>query len=390
MMENRKINICCYLLFGLLFIIMLSVYGYGVYFLKNLSLSYVGIGTTMAISALLSSILQPVLGRIADTYHYPWQRILIILNLIVIISILSMFIIPKQYSYLMFALMVIASGCMYPFIIYSPFYYEHHGIKTNFGASRGFGALTFTVFALIIGFSLSDMNFMIIPLFPLASSIMMILFVHLLPDYGYKDNFDKRDFRKNIFSKYPVFTLFLVSLIFLMTFQNLFECYMINIIENVGGNISNVGISNSLAAVLELPVMFFFLKILDKVEAKKLIIMASLFYIVRSLMICFAQDIVAIYLSQILQMLTFAVIVPASVHLTNDLIEDNDQYEAQAFLGATVTVGLILANFIGGNVLQLYGIDVLLLALVLLTVLGSVFALIAMAFNDKIKHVEKV
>ena len=35
MMENRKTNICCYLLFGLLFIIMLTVYGYGVYFLKN-------------------------------------------------------------------------------------------------------------------------------------------------------------------------------------------------------------------------------------------------------------------------------------------------------------------------------------------------------------------
>ncbi|WP_407463409.1 MFS transporter [Methanobrevibacter sp.] len=388
MMENRKTNICCYLLFGLLFIIMLTVYGYGVYFLKNLGLSYVDIGTTIAISALLASILQPILGRIADTYHYPWQRILLILNLILIISILSMFILPNNHSYLMFALMIIASGCMYPFITYSPFYYEHHGIKTNFGVARGFGSLTFTVFALIIGFALRDMNFMVIPLFSLASSIMMMIIICLLPDYGYKDNFEKRDFRKNIFSKYPVFTLFLVSLIFLMTFQNLFECYMINIIENVGGNISNVGISNSLAAVLELPVMFIFIKILDKADAKKLIIIASLFYIVRSIMICFAQDIVIIYLSQILQMLTFALIVPASVHLTNDMIEDNDQYEAQAFLGATVTVGLIFANFIGGNVLQLYGIDVLLQVLVLLTVLGSVFALITLAFNDKFKHLE--
>ncbi len=389
MMENRKTNICCYLLFGFLFIIMLTVYGYGVYFLKNLGLSYVDIGTTIAISALLASILQPILGRIADTYHYPWQRILLILNLILIISILSMFILPNNHSYLMFALMIIASGCMYPFITYSPFYYEHHGIKTNFGVARGFGSLTFTVFALIIGFALRDMNFMVIPLFSLASSIMMMMIIIcLLPDYGYKDNFEKRDFRKNIFSKYPVFTIFLVSLIFLMTFQNLFECYMINIIENVGGNISNVGISNSLAAVLELPVMFFFIKILDKADAKKLIIIASLFYIVRSIMICFAQDIVIIYLSQILQMLTFALIVPASVHLTNDLIEDNDQYEAQAFLGATVTVGLIFANFIGGNVFQLYGIDVLLQVLVLLTVLGSVFALITLAFNDKFKHLE--
>ena len=39
---------------------------------------------------------------------------------------------------------------------------------------------------------------------------------------------------------------------------------MINIVENIGGNISDVGISNSLASVLELPVMFLFIKILNK------------------------------------------------------------------------------------------------------------------------------
>lgn len=205
---------------------------------------------------------------------------------------------------------------------------------------------------------------------------MSIIVLYLLPYYGFEhQSAGNKDFRKNIFTKYPTFTLILISLVFLMIFQNLFECYMINIIENVGGNISNVGVSNSIAAFLELPVMFFFIKILNKSSAKNLIIISSVFYIIRSLTIVFATDITGIYLSQILQIVTFAIILPASVHFAYDEIDENDQYEAQAYLGSTITIGLIFANFIGGNVLQLYDIHALLIILVILTVLGSIFAL---------------
>ena len=168
----------------------------------------------------------------------------------------------------------------------------------------------------------------------------------------------------------------------MMTFQNIFECYLINIIENIGGNISNVGISNSLASVLELPVMFLFIKILNKVSAKNLIILSSFFYIVRSLIIFFAQNPFDIYVAQVLQIVTYALIAPASVHLTTEIVDEEDQYEAQAFLGATVTIGLIFANFIGGNILQLYDVNILLIVLVALTVLGSIFAFSTLFFKN--------
>lgn len=268
-----------------------------------------------------------------------------------------------------------------------PFYYTNHGIETKFGVARGFGSLTFTVFASVIGFSLIKSNFMIIPLFSLISSVLSIIVLYLLPYYGFEhQSAGNKDFRKNIFTKYPTFTLILISLVFLMIFQNLFECYMINIIENVGGNISNVGVSNSIAAFLELPVMFFFIKILNKSSAKNLIIISSVFYIIRSLTIVFATDITGIYLSQILQIVTFAIILPASVHFAYDEIDENDQYEAQAYLGSTITIRLIFANFIGGNVLQLYDIHALLIILVILTVLGAIFALSTLLIPNYLKN----
>ena len=380
--SDTEINISCSMLFALFYVIMLTVYGFGVFFLETLGLPYAEIGLTIAISAFFASILQALLGRFVDTHHYSWQKIVIILNLLIIISVLALFIIPHNWSNLIFGLIIIATGGMYPFITYSPFYYENYGIKTNFGVSRGFGSLSFTIFSLIIGFLLTFEDVMIIPLFCLAASILIIVLVYFLPDYGYEEKTaNTKSLKSNILLKYPVFTLIFIASIFIMSFQNLFECYLINIMENIGGNISNVGVSNSIAAILELPVLFFFVKILNKISAKKLIIIASVFYLIRAVMIFFASDPFDIYISQILQIASFAILLPASVHFANEYVDENDQYEAQALLGATTTIGLIFANFVGGNVLQFYDINHLLLILVVLTFLGCIFSFSTLLFK---------
>ena len=381
--NKNKINCYCYLLFGLFFIIFLTIYSYGVFFLKNLGISYAHIGLIIGISALFASILQPLLGRAVDTHHFSWQKILVFLNIVIIIAVLAMFLLQNVWCSVMFSIMIIVSGVMYPFINYSPFYYENHGVETNFGVARGFGSLSFSIFASVIGFMLTDFNIMIIPLFSLVSAILMIVVIHLLPYYGYESQTkNNTSFKNNVLTKYPIFTLILIAMVLIMTFQNLFECYMINIIENIGGNISDVGISNSLASILELPVMFLFIKILNKISAKNLIILSSFFYIVRSVIIFFAHNPFDIYVAQVLQIVTYALIAPASVHLATEIIDEEDQYEAQAFLGATVTIGLIFANFLGGNILQLYDINILLIVLVALTVLGSIFSFSTLFFKN--------
>ncbi|WP_407432479.1 hypothetical protein, partial [Methanobrevibacter sp.] len=65
-----------------------------------------------------------------------------------------------------------------------------------------------------------------------------------------------------------------------------------------------------------------------------------------------------------------------------EIIDDEDQYEGQAFLGATVTIGLIFANFLGGIILQLYDINILLIVLIALTVLDSIFAFSTIFFKN--------
>ena len=374
----NKINIYFWILYAIYAIFTLDILGYGVYFLNHLGFEYVLIGLAIGISALVASIIQPLIGRLADVRQYSWKDILIVLTVIMILDSLAMFVAPNSIRIYLFSLMVITVGCIYPFLNYGVFYYEHYGIKTDFGVSRGFASLSYMIFAAITGFIISGSNVMVINVFTAASAIVMILVLFMFPYYGSNVEAVKKEskgFMNGVLFKYPVFTLIFISVALFMVFNSLFVCYLINIFENVGGNISDVAFANSLGALLELPTMFLFTKILKKVSANKLLVAATLLYVVRSLMVLGAHDTMGIYASILLQIVTYAIIIPASVHLTDEIMNDEDKNEGQAFMGATITIGLIFANLLGGNLLQFFDIGLLLVALVAISVMGSLFAL---------------
>ena len=376
----NKINIYCWALYCLYAVFTLTLFGYGVYFLENFGYSYFQIGMAIGISALVSSIIQPLIGRLADIKQYSWKNILIVLTAVMLVSSLAIFAAPGSFLIYLFSIMIVVLGCMYPFLNTGVFYYETFGINTDFGISRGFASLSYMIFAAVVGLILVKSNVMIINVFTVVSAVLMLLILYLLPYYGssVSEINQSKNFTNNVLFKYPAFTLVFIAVTMFMIFHNTFLCYMINIFENVGGGISDVSAANSIGALLELPAMFLFYKILEKVSVKKLIVIASLLYVVRSLVILTAKDPMGIYLSLILHMFTFAIIIPACVHFANDVVSEEDKYEGQALMGSTLTIGLIFANLICGNILQAYDVNLLLVILVIITVMGCIFALLTL------------
>lgn len=369
----NKVNIYCWLLYAIYAVFSLTILGYGVYFLESLGFPYITIGLTIAISALVSSIIQPLIGRFADIKQYSWKNILIMLNLIMLFSALGLFVAPKSILIILFSLMVIVLGCIYPFLNTGVFYYGNYGIETNFGVSRGFASISYMIFAALFGFLNLEVNVMIINIFSVLAAIAMLVVLNFLPYYGsIISEKTSKSFKNNVLLKYPTFTLIFIAVALFMVFHHIFLCYMINFFENVGGGISDVSFVNSLGALLEIPIMFMFAFLLRKFSVKILILFASICYVLRALVIYFAHDPMGLYLSLILHMLTFAIIIPASVHFADDILDEEDKHEGQAFMGATITIGLIFANFIGGNVLHYYDIHLLLTILVIVPLLGAI------------------
>ena len=374
--QINKINILCWGLYAIYAIFSLTLLGYGVYFLESLGFSYITIGLTITISALVSSIIQPLIGRFADVRQYSWKNILIILNIIMLLCSLGLFFVPKPLVIILFSIMVVVLGCIYPFLNSGVFYYANRGVKTNYGVSRGFASLSYMIFAALLGFIIVGRNVMIINAFSVFAAVAMLFVLYFHPYYGGNANAEKssKGFKNNVLIKYPAFTLIFIAVGLFMVFHHIFLCYMINFFENVGGNIADVSFMNSLGALVEIPIMFLFAKILEKVSVRKLILFASICYILRAVVIYTAHDPLGLYLSLILHMFTFAIIIPASVHFANGILDEEDKHEGQAFMGSTITIGLIFANFIGGNILHMYDINLLLIVLLIIPILGTMFS----------------
>lgn len=278
--------------------------------------------------------------------------------------------------------MVVSFGCMYLFLNTAVFYYEDYGIQTNFGVSRGFSSLSYMIFAAVLGYILVGNNVLVINALTIISAIIMLFILYSLPYYGNSSNKEKKsNFKGNIIFKYPRFMCIFIAVALFMIFHQIFMCYMINIFDHVGGNITDVSICNSLGALFELPIMFLFALFLKRISAYKLILIAAVFYVARSLMIFSAHDTLGIYLSLILHMFSFAIIIPASVYWTDEIMDEEDKYEGQAFIGSTLTIGLIFANLFSGQMLQAFDVSILLVALVIITVLGAVFAFSSLLFK---------
>lgn len=365
-------------------IVTLTTLGFGVYFLEHFGFSFIGIGTAMAVSSLIASILQRGLGRLQDARQYSWKNILIVLNIIMLISSLAIFIAPPFMLLILFGVIVVAVGCMYPFLNSAVFYYQHNGIQTNFGVSRGFASLSYMIGAIIMGNMLLYFGVMVINYFSAISLIIMIAVLYMLPYYGSYETENRRSkLKDSVLLKYPMFLFCFIAVTLFMIFHNMFMGYLINIFENVGGNIQDVSIANSLGALLELPTMFLFSRIMEKVSVKKLIIFASFCYIIRALIVLFAHSTAGIYLSFLFHMLSFAIIIPASVQLTDEIMDKDEKYEGHTLIGSTLTFGAIFSYFIGGSIIDTYGVNTMLVVLVAITVAGCIFSLIAMRQDIK-------
>ena len=165
-------------------------------------------------------------------------------------------------------------------------------------------------------------------------------------------------------------------MIFIFTFQNLFSADLINIVNGVGGDNKIFGIATAIAAIVELPVMFFFTKIMKKFSPQFLIVVAAVFYIIRSVLFVVAGNIVIVYIAQVLQAFTYAIIVPSMVYLSDITMEESDKNKGQTIMGMTISIGTIVGFFLEGRLFK-YGSDFTMRAGMIITAIGAVLAIIA-------------
>lgn len=147
--------------------------------------------------------------------------------------------------------------------------------------------------------------------------------------------------------------------------------------------INDIGYSNFLQAILELPVMALIGLILKKISSSKLLIISGVAFFVKILILIFASAMPGMYISQSFQLFAYAVFIPAAAYYVSSNMSELDQVKGQAFVTSAITIGGVFSNLISGVILDNLGIKQMLITGTVVAALGAVITFIAFGRKTK-------
>jgi PPP family 3-phenylpropionic acid transporter len=266
----------------------------------------------------------------------------------------------------------------------------------DFGIGRGFGSGFYALSSLVIGNLSDSISPEIIPIFAAVSTVLLTIAVifYRLPDTDHgkprqrmarKTDNGQMSFVE--FTKhYKVFMIFLIGIMLVYLDHMFINNFFYQIITPIGGTSVEMGYAISLAAVLEVPIMFLFHKIAKKCKCTTILKFSMIMYVIKHALTWFAMNMTMIYIAQALQMLAYALMCPALVYYVNEIIDQKDLVKGQSMSNVSMTAAGIIADVLGGVMIDSVGVHTALFITLVLTIIG---AAIIFATADKTKVIQR-
>ncbi len=251
------------------------------------------------------------------------------------------------------------------------------GSPANYSIARGMGSLGYSILAYITGMLVRGYGFRMVPTVAMmcASGLAIAaIWYHFAGERNLTDvepvqrNGEKNT---NFLTRYPKFTLFLLCSVALQYSHNLIGNFMYQIMLTKNGGPAEQGIASSICALVELPVMFFFPLLMRRMRCDKWVRLASICVGVKTVGILLSSTPYGVYIAQASQMVGYGLYTISSVNYAEMVVGRGESIRAQTYLGATCTVGNLLALSTGGVICQYLGAQAMVLAALVLAIAGG-------------------
>lgn len=364
MTSARKLNIEYALLQGFYWMGYCTCVSYAAVFLQYRGYSNTVLGLVIALGSCGGLLLSPVTADIVDrskridVYGMLFAMLVCQFGILFAVSRLSGLLLSAAYC-IYIAVFVSVNPLLTQLVVEI----ESTGNKVNYGIARGTGSLCYAPFALVLGNLMTASGPDIMPL--LSAVLTVIVAAELLilklsvkrlkSEAGVSAVYSaSADVRRegvdllHFFSKYRRFTVLLAGIALIFFAHSIVNSFMINIVHNIGGDTSDLGIITALGAFSEIPMMFLFDRITRRVRCGSVIRFAAIFFAVKSVLYAVSGSVTALTLTHMLQMFSYAVIIPALVRYVTLTIDPADSAKGQSLSYNMTTLGAVLANLFGG------------------------------------------
>lgn len=357
-------NHSCRVMEGGYWSIIAVCYGYASYFLRSYGFSAGEIGTVTALGSVLSAAAENWLGQLNDRREeWGWKRIFRMLLWISMgCLVLMMLVTSKAWIGILYTAFLVAANGMMPFTVIACFSYQNRGIRVDYGIARAYGSGIYAVFVYIIGILTERFGRIMVPVMGLVICLFNDWFISRMKEYPREElrRKEKRAGWRQVKRMYPAFFLMVAGMVLLFSFHNSTNTYLLQILERVGGSTGSLGTALAIAALMEIPVEVFIEKILKRISARNLLVLAGAGFVLKGLVYILARSVGMIYFSQVLEIVSYALYSGASPYYVNERIAPKYLSGGQAMMTSVSVLGALIGNLTGGWMLDAAGLGAML------------------------------
>ncbi len=372
-----------------------TVHAYAAVYLLANGFTNTQVGILLALANIISAVFQPLIAGVIDKPGPLTNRRFILISVVLILAgsvALLFFPESKIFIFIVYALIYLIQFSYQPVVLALCFEYQKAGCPIYFGLARGLGSASFAVTSALVGGFVAKRGVNVLLFVNIVSMILSALIVFTFKKPGEEEGVvgngeflsssDSKPAAHNKISNfaktYPAFMLFLVGTICFFFAHNMINDFMIQIIRGLGGGERELGYSNFLQAILELPVMALIGFVLKKIASRWMLVFSGAAFFVKMVVLMAAGNLAVYYFSQSFQLFAYAVFVPAAAYYVSETMEELDQVKGQAYITSAITIGGVFSNLISGVILDNLGITPMLLTGTIVCGLGVIIAFVAM------------
>lgn len=395
---RKLLNIDYALIQGNYWMIYGIVSSFASVFLIGRGYSNTEIGLILASANVVAVVLQPLTADLADrSRRVSLTGIMQIMTILMMVMTAGMFVLRGKSLALslVFVMLIAWHMTIQPLLHSLNFKLEESGVHINFGIARSAGSLTYSILVAILGTLVEKYGIMILPISGEIIMAMMFFSIFLT-----KRQFDKTkaanmasgnlaeaagDKPIEVYEEINLLTfirrngMFLVinlGVIGVFFSNSVLNNYMMQIIDNIGGDSEDMGRVLAVMAFLEIPTLVFFDKLREKFSCQTMLKVGAIGFTVKIVMCHLASSVTMILCAQIFQLIAFGLFLPAMVHFIDEVMKKGEAVKGQAVFTMMITLTTIFSSLAGGAILDISGAKMLTLVSSVVTALGAAIIIV--------------
>lgn len=344
------------------------ILGYVSLYLLDGGFNNSAIGIIIAVSGIVSALLQPFIAAWADrSDKVSLKQIICGVGVLALIAAVALLIFRGNMLLTggFYSLCIILLQLTTPLVNSLGVQTTNGDSRFNFGIARGMGSVGYAICTYIMGILTKGWGAIAVPA---SMVVVIIVFIISVASFNTVPAIAKEDKSgENIssgfefFKNYPRYIIVLAGCILLFISHAVLNSFTFQIVEAKGGNSSQMGLAMSIAAMSELPVLFFFGWFLNKARCDIWLKITGLFFTLKIFLTFAAPSMLVFFTIQPLQSMAWGLLSVSSVYYINAIMKSGDTVKGQAYYNVSLTLGNVIGALVCGRILDMLGVNAMLI-----------------------------